>query len=130
MRHLSWQDFDQAVECIGLTYPRPTFSGIYGIPRGGLVLAVSLSHRLQIPLLDQPIADCLVVDDIYETGRTLKPFQQRSDVTTWVWISKQPTAWWHAVETTGSSDWIVFPWENAAAASDDESLYRASRRHG
>ena len=127
MRHLSWQDFDQAVEGIARRCEDQCFSGIYGIPRGGLVLAVSLSHRLQLPLLDQPKAQCLVIDDIYETGRTVEPFRERRDLTTWVWFSKQPADWWQALETTTSSDWIVFPWENPAAAGDDEKLYRASR---
>jgi hypoxanthine phosphoribosyltransferase len=130
MRHLSWHDFDQAVESIARRCAQDHFSGIYGIPRGGLVLAVTLSHRLQIPLVHEPQAQCLVVDDIYETGRTVEPFRDRPDLSTWVWISKRPTDWWQAVEISSSNDWIVFPWENPSAAGDDEKLYRASRLDG
>lgn len=46
-------------------------SGVYGIPRGGLVLAVMISHRLNVPLLLAPAPDCIVVDDIVDSGRTL-----------------------------------------------------------
>jgi hypoxanthine phosphoribosyltransferase len=130
MRHLSWHEFDQAVESMARHCEGQRCSGVYGIPRGGLVLAVCLSHRLQVPLLAEPEAHCLVVDDIYETGRTVAPFQERRDLTTWVWFSKVPADWWQALEITTSSDWIVFPWENASLAEDDQRHYRASRLDG
>ena len=47
---------------------------IYAVPRGGLVPAVYLSHRLGIPLVfspDRP-GDTLVVDDILDTGATYR----------------------------------------------------------
>ena len=50
---------------------------IFGIPRGGLVLAVRLSHLLDIPLLikdplsNEAIGNVLIVDDISDSGRTL-----------------------------------------------------------
>ncbi len=105
---------------------RPT-AGIHGIPRGGLVLAVALSHRLQLPLLAEPQASCLVVDDVYETGRTLTAHRDLPQAQHVVWISKVEPRWWQAAEVTDSDEWIVFPWENAAAAAVDEALYRASR---
>lgn len=39
------------------------------------MVAVALSHRLELPLLTQPQPGCLVVDDVYETGRTLAPYR-------------------------------------------------------
>ena len=44
-----------------------------------------------------------------------------------VWVSKAEPQWWQAVEVTHSSEWIVFPWEQAAAAARDEADYHASR---
>ena len=67
MRTLSWADFDRALDSAVARLASCSLSGVYGVPRGGLVLAVCLSHRLGIPLLEQPQAGCLVVDDIYET---------------------------------------------------------------
>lgn len=128
MRHLSWQDFDRAVERIARRYSERRFSGIHGIPRGGLVLAVALSHRLQLPLLQDPQPGCLVVDDVFETGRTLAPHRQLAGAELVVWISKAEPEWWQAVEVTDSAAWIVFPWEQAARAADDEQGYRLSRR--
>ena len=51
------------------------FDSIYGIPRGGLIMAVRLSHLLDIPIiLDQKgiYFKTLVVDDISDTGKTLQ----------------------------------------------------------
>ena len=44
-----------------------------------------------------------------------------------VWVSKAPPQWWDAAEVILSSEWLLFPWENAAAALADESNYRQSR---
>ena len=88
MRQLSWFDFDQAVHTIVDRVAAQQFSGIHGIPRGGLVLAVALSHRLDQPLLPSPQPGCLLVDDVYETGLTLAPYRELVDCTTVVWVSK------------------------------------------
>ena len=133
MHHLSWHDFDRAVEHmaqrigerqIGGATP---ISGIHGIPRGGLVLAVALSHRLELPLLPEALPGCLVVDDVFETGRTLIPYRELEGAMLLVWISKAEPLWWQAVEVDPSPDWIVFPWENAGRASADEQRYRQER---
>ena len=127
MRTLSWQDFELAVEVIVERCQGRPLSGVHGIPRGGLVLAVALSHRLDLPLLARAEPGCLLVDDVYETGRTLEPYRQLETCTTVVWISKVEPQWWQAVDVAETDEWIVFPWENAAAAARDEQLYRASR---
>ena len=101
--------------------------GIHGVPRGGMVLAVALSHRLELPLLEQPCAGCLVVDDVYETGQTLAPYRQLEGCHVLVWISKAEPLWWHAAEVTSAQEWLLFPWESAAAAAADEQRYRQSR---
>jgi hypoxanthine phosphoribosyltransferase len=130
MRQLSWHDFDQTVERIAKRYGERRFSGIHGIPRGGLVLAVALSHRLALPLLLKPQPGCLVVDDVFETGRSLAPHRQLAGAELLVWISKAEPEWWRAVEVTSSAEWIVFPWESAERAAADERSYRAERAPG
>ena len=46
-------------------------TGVYGIPRGGLVLAAWLSHKLYVPLLSAPSDNCIIIDDICDSGETL-----------------------------------------------------------
>ena len=127
LRQLSWDDFDRAVEHIAARCAERTFTGIHGIPRGGLCLAVALSHRLALPLLPDARPGCLLVDDVYETGLTLEAHRQLPEAQAVVWISKAEPQWWLAVEVTSAADWIVFPWEDPQAAARDEQLYRASR---
>ena len=128
MRSLSWQEFDRAVEHLAAHARQlPGLCGIHGVPRGGMVLAVALSHRLELPLLEQPCAGCLVVDDVYETGQTLAPYRQLEGCHVLVWISKADPLWWHAAEVTSAQEWLLFPWESAAASAADEQRYRQSR---
>ena len=128
MRVLSWVEFDQVVQRLAERLSSGSFAGVYGVPRGGLCLAVALSHALERPLLAEPKPDALIVDDVYETGRTLKALHARFPTARCVvWVSKSPPQWWDAVVVTNSSEWLLFPWENAAQARSDEETYRRSR---
>lgn len=125
---LTWAEFDQAVCELADLFKDQKFTGVYGFPRGGLCLAVALSHRLQLPLLLEIEPGCLVVDDIYETGRTLSPASQYQGVECAVWISKVQPTWFCAVDVIESPDWIIFPWEDPGAAITDQEVYCASRQ--
>ena len=128
MKELSWQQFDQAVSALAQEFKGRTCSGVFGVPRGGLCLAVALSHALDRPLLLAPAADALIVDDVYETGRTLEALREQfPDASFAVWVSKCQARWWTTVEVSGSNDWLVFPWESLERAADDERGYRSSR---
>lgn len=127
MRMLTWAEFNEAVYRIASFYKDRAFNGVYGFPRGGLPLAVALSHYLDLPLLDAIEDNCLVVDDVYETGATLSQALDFVGVECVVWISKAQPTWFKAAEATSSAEWLVFPWENPANAVIDEDAYRASR---
>ena len=75
INYFTWYDFDKSVEQIAIKCKFKEFSGIYGVPRGGLCLAVSLSHKLNIELISEPLKNSLIVDDVYETGLTLTTFK-------------------------------------------------------
>ena len=129
MRVLSWQQFDDAVALLAVRARSRDLTGVYGVPRGGLCLAVALSHAMDLPLLQSPEPDALVVDDVYETGRTLETLRlQFPQASFAVWVSKTPPLWWHAAEVVDSPEWLLFPWENADQAKADEQAYRSSRR--
>ena len=129
MKRLSWHQFDRAVTLMAAHFAMSDCSGVFGVPRGGLCLAVALSHALERPLLLEPAADALIVDDVYETGQTLESLRAQFPSASFaVWVSKRSPCWWYAAEVTQDQEWLLFPWENQLKSSDDEQNYRASRR--
>ena len=128
MRELTWKQFDGVVSVFAERFQGRRFPGVYGVPRGGLCLAVALSHALELPLLMAPESSCLIVDEVFETGQTLTALRQQwPDAVFAVWVSKIPPTWWEAVDVTNSQEWLVFPWENLQRARADEQRFRASR---
>ena len=113
INYFTWNKFDNSVEHIANKCKFLEFSGIYGVPRGGLCLAVALSHKLKINLIAEPIKNSLIVDDIYETGITLSNFKDIEGAMFFVLFSKIEPKWWNAVNITEKREWIIFPWENS-----------------
>lgn len=115
---MSWLDFETAIETLAnkiLWHKNIDISNIYGMPRGGLVVAVRLSHLLDIPLITNTVFSddhTLYVDDIVDTGETLKHVYQNWKIASLYWNPKanfEPEFW--ALKKTGVKTWIVFPWE-------------------
>ena len=91
---------------------------IYTFMRGGLPIAVHLSHYLNKPVYSDeskidfttvPWKTALIVDDIADTGKTLDGFQMLFPTATLFYKPRsiiKPTFY---VEET--EDWIVYPWE-------------------
>ncbi len=125
--YFTWEEFDKSVEYIANQCKFLEFSGIYGIPRGGLCLAVALSHKLKINLISEPIKNSLIVDDIYETGTTLNTFKDIQGVMFFVLFSKIEPTWWNAVNISKKKEWIVFPWENTINYQRDRKEYNKKR---
>ena len=126
-RYFAWSEFDNAVEHIANKCKFLEFSGIYGVPRGGLCLAVALSHKLKIKLISEPIKNSLIVDDVYETGLTLTTFKDIEGAMFFVLFSKIKPTWWNTVFISKKSEWIVFPWENDLNSQNDRNEYISKR---
>ena len=125
--YFTWTDFDKSVLHIANKCKSLEFSGIYGVPRGGLCLAVALSHKLKINLISEPIKNSLIVDDVYETGITLKTFKDIEGAMFFVLFSKIKPTWWNTVNISKKRDWIVFPWENTKNYHSDRIDYIKKR---
>ena len=123
----TWREFDESVEQIAHKCRFKEFSGIYGVPRGGLCLAVALSHKLKIGLISKPIKNSLIVDDVYETGLTLTTFKDIEGAMFFVLFSKIKPTWWTTVFVSKKSQWIVFPWENTLNSKIDRDEYMKIR---
>ena len=127
MKKLSWIEFDECTYSIYKKCKNKNFEGVYGFPRGGLCLAVALSHSLRLPLLDGPKNNTLIVDDIYDTGHTLEKIKNIKGSETHVWVSKKKPTWQNSYKYIKDNEWIIFPWENINEASKDRDLYYKSR---
>lgn len=118
--YVGWQAVERFVEELQKFYKDQPLTGVYGLPRGGLVLAVMISNRMNIPMLMAPVEGCLIVDDISDTGESLihyaknssgleKPkyhiatmyFREGSQVVPEVFLDYK------------KDRWIVYPWEEA-----------------
>lgn len=118
-RYVSWQEVEDFVDKLVKEVNKWSFTGVYGLPRGGLPIAVMLSHRLHIPLLMNACDGCLIVDDICDSGESLLHYRDNASgsqhtayyVATMFYRANQfvlPDFWLYRKE----EDWIVFPWEN------------------
>ena len=120
-RYLNWNDIDRAINRIiaSINSSEIKINAVGGLPRGGLIPAVILSHRLGIPFVSQAqiqttIGNILIVDDICDSGKTLKRFKFEENIYTatlhWKQSSEyQPNYFW---EIAYENEWIVYPWEN------------------
>ena len=126
-RYFSWREFDQSVDYIANQCKEKKLTGIYGVPRGGLCLAVALSHKLNLKLIEKPLKNSLIVDDVYETGITLSNFKNIEGVNFFVLVSKKKPIWWNSVDLSFKEEWIVFPWENIKNKLNEEKEYKNKR---
>ena len=125
--YFTWDEFDKSVDQIANKSSFKDFSGIYGVPRGGLCLAVALSHKLKIELISEPLKISLIVDDVYETGITLTNLKNIEGAMFFVLFSKIKPTWWNTVFISKKNQWIVFPWENTLNSKSDREEYIKKR---
>lgn len=116
--YVSWQDMEtyinELIKDIKNKNIKPT--GVYGIPRGGLIIATLLSYKLDIPLLTAPAKDCIIIDDIADSGRSLCHYTENDTqfnkyyITTMYYHQRsmvKPDFYLYLKEDS----WVVFPWE-------------------
>ena len=116
---MTWEAFDAYVEKLvkmlraHADAEGMAFTGDYGFPRGGLCLAVKLSHLMGLPLLLAPAPNCVVCDDISDSGETLLKYQRSAQYVTVTLLARQGTAAMPAYygELVETGHWVLFPWE-------------------
>jgi hypoxanthine phosphoribosyltransferase len=86
----------------------PKCSGLYPIPRGGLVPAVIISNIINKPIQKELDSTSIVIDDIEDSGQTLMNFKDNSCV---VLVSKNEKTNHYCCRKAMKNEWIYFPWE-------------------
>jgi hypoxanthine phosphoribosyltransferase len=126
IRHITWAEFDDAMAIL----PRPICDSFYPVPRGGLVLAVALSHRWNKPIVSRPTHMSIIVDDIVDSGQTLRKLRPQYPYPAYV-LCKRSSCKEIAIHTgmiIENDDWIVFPWEDKTKAEEDYELYTTTHK--
>jgi hypoxanthine phosphoribosyltransferase len=116
--YLSWDDVNEAVESLAhqIKNSNEHIEAITGLPRGGLIPAVLLSHKLGLPYVNLS-NDCeghenvLVVDDICDSGETLKEYHQFFTTATihYKQLAIVKPDFYYSLAP--ENEWIVYPWE-------------------
>ena len=133
---LSWNDIEKQVdslaEQINKMDKKPFY--IYGVPRGGAIPAVWLSHKTGIDYYQlnstqisktANLSHILIVDDICDSGETIKKLKEN--------FPKCQTATLYYKETAIDKpdiygkisiyDWIYFPWESQQSSEIRDNTY-------
>ena len=113
---VTWNVIDEAVTDIAfhLKQTNKDFKGVYGIPRGGLILAVMLSHKLDLPLImskDELDESSIIIDDIADTGKTLLDFTEYESYVVTIHEHEQSLIKPDYSVLDKGDKWIVYPWE-------------------
>ena len=106
-----WDDISVLVDelCNTITSSGVQIISITGIERGGLIPAVMISHKLNIPYVNKINKDTLVVDDICDSGETLKNTVAGYTATLHYKKTASFTPDFYSKEV--GEEWIVYPWE-------------------
>lgn len=106
-----WDDIAILVDelCSTIATSGVQIKSITGIERGGLIPAVMISHKLNIPYTTKINKDTLVVDDICDSGETLKNMVAGYTATLHYKKTASFTPDFYSKEV--GEEWIVYPWE-------------------
>ena len=118
MEELTHEQFVLAIRELAKQVSKHKFKGIYGIPRGGMVVAVYLSHYTGIPVIPAPKYDALIVDDICDTGDTMKSYAEDFH-TAVIYYNKRFAAVVPDFWVLDADTFVKFPWETEETAKVD-----------
>lgn len=124
------KEFSDGVEFLmkRIAESRLDIRGIYAIPRGGIPLGIALSSALGIPMVETPNGAgkkfTLIVDDIVDSGETIRPFVDLGYLTACLHINyhlpvgRYPTFFYQRVKED-PSDWVKYFWEGKQDSIED-----------
>ena len=111
--YLTWEEVDDLVNILKqkVLDELPEIGSVMGIARGGLIPAVMLSHKLGVPYTNLVAPNTLVVDDICDSGKTIKEAPGVYTATLHYKKSAIVKPSVYASLLLNESQWIVYPWE-------------------
>ena len=113
--YISWEHYTRLIDKVITENNLSQYQYIYGIPRGGLIVALLLSYKTNMPLIydyqiisNEHRSKVLVVDDIVDSGMTRSQFMNNKFACLHLkpWARPKPDFFARLTK-----DWIVYPWE-------------------
>lgn len=103
---------DIVCRCAEIANDLPEGKTFYGVPRGGIAPAYSISAMTSGYITDDPADADYIVDDLIDSGKTRD----------W-YISKYPDAQFVFLydHSETKEEWLVFPWEVARHGNDESA---------
>lgn len=98
------------IERMAVEHSVDSNSLIWGVPRGGVPVALALASFTGARLVGDPDEADLIVDDIYDSGKTKARFPQQQFE---VLFDKRYSPW--------AGQWLVMPWETTPEHDDSAS---------
>lgn len=121
LTHISYNDVQGAAEKLAGRHDGIAYRSVYGVPRGGLVPAAIVAGLLGLPLAENPWPDCLVVDDLVDSGTTLEPLHQRGRTVDALYRKERsPDHLAAGAILHPDTSWLVFPWETTEDSAGPE----------
>ncbi len=113
-RFITWDYIETAVDNIASQIESSglDIKYIFGMPRGGLIPAVMLSHRLDIPLFKTGMtlsSKVLIVDDICDSGITLHKYNVPTATIHYKQSASIEPNFYYSLAKNDS--WYYYPWE-------------------
>lgn len=123
----TWKEFDfdcfelsKEIKRICDTSTLP-YDSIYGVPRGGVPLAVKLSSLTGLKLVSLPEARTLIVDDIIDSGRTRYKYPLNDFV---VLHGKSEDVFGQTFCLHKTTEWVKYPWETDEEQNGEDIVVR------
>lgn len=106
---LRWKDVQDLVGGLASRLLKDGHNTVYGIPRGGQVVA-GLLLRCGVAATENPSEASALVDDVIDSGDTASRWSDEHRRPVYALIDKDPD--------DGGSQWVVFPWEDSDPSVD------------
>ena len=141
-KYVTWEEIEEYVQKAARAYAKycdknaKQQRGVWGPARGGIPYATLLSDMANMPILGAPCKDCLIIDDVADSGETLKRYSKTSDtqfnthfISTMFYHPRscfEPDYWSHkkANAANQQGDWLVYPYEEMHERRDDFETLR------
>jgi len=130
---LTWEDIENDINTLCIKLKDRKFQFITGLPRGGLIPAVLVSHKLDITYkslnLSKAITEgkYLLIDDIADSGETLIDKKYEGYVKATLHYKKHSLIKpdYYAREIPNDI-WLVYPWENEKSKTIQDYKIKAN----